>query len=586
MIGPHLGQRRSQHWHGDRADGSEEPCDCQGTPPGAASAGTPRHFHGSRHYSVWMRGSWLTNLAGVVASVYLGALLVVPVAVILWRSLAPEPGEPFAATFAATLGNPYYLQRIAFTLWQALLSTAVTVAVGLPTALLLARYAFRGRRALTAVFTIPFVMPTVVAGIGFLALVGPRGLVGVDLRNTLTIVLLAHLFFNFAVVARLVASFVEGIAPRLEQAAATLGAGPWRALWRVTLPLALPATLAAAVLVFIFCFTSFGIILILAPGPGLATLEVEIYRLTLRLLQLDAAAVLAIVQLLVIGVLGFVYTRLQARLAVAVPIAGASALRRPTLAASGLLVSNLVIVGALVLAPLLALALKALTAPNGTFPSAASFAAMLDAPPSFGYRSLGAALANSLTFASLSTSLALLVGLAFAYAVARGGWRWLDQASLLPLAVSPVTLAFGYLLSYPLLVTSFWGIPLAHALIAFPFVTRTLLPALRAQPRSLGAAARSLGAGPWGALVRVELPLLRPALVTAAAFAFAISLGEFGASLVLSRPEHATLPVAIYTLLGRVGAANYGAALALSVVLMLLTAIVMLLLARRHRGEF
>ncbi|MBX3143250.1 MAG: iron ABC transporter permease [Trueperaceae bacterium] len=536
-----------------------------------------------------MRGNWLTNLAGSAAGAFLLALLLVPLATILWRSLAPADGTGmagFGAPFVSILRDPYYLGRVGFTLWQALLSTILTVAVGLPTALLLARYAFRGRNALMAVFTIPFVMPTVVAGIGFLALVGPRGVVGVDLQGTLAAVLLAHVFFNFAVVARLVASFVEGLAPRLEQAAATLGAGPWRAMLRVTLPLALPATLAAAVLVFIFCFTSFGVILILAPSAQLATLEVEIYRLTSRLLSLDAAAVLALVQLVVVGVLSHVYTRLQARLAVSVPLGGRGVLRRPSRAAGALLIGDLVVVFALVLAPLGALVIRALTAPSGAFPSLANFSAMIAAPASFGYASLGAATLNSLKFASLSTLLALVIGFAFAYSVARGGWRWLDQASLLPLAVSPVTLAFGYLLSYPVLVTTTWGVPLAHALIAFPFVTRSLLPALRAQPRALTAAAASLGAGPWRTLTRVELPLLKPALLTAAAFAFAISLGEFGASLLLTRHENATLPVAIYTLLGRVGPANFGAALALAVVLMLLTTAVMLLLSRRERSEF
>lgn len=533
----------------------------------------------------------MTITCGVVAAACLAVLLLVPLAAILWRSLGPVDGSATAgllAPFADTLGDQYFRGRLAFTLWQALLSTAITVAVGLPTALLFARYAFRGRRLLTAVFTIPFVMPTVVAGIGFLALVGPRGVTGTDLQGTLALVLLAHVFFNFAVVARLVASFLESLAPRLEQAAASLGAGPWRALLRVTLPLALPATLAAAVLVFIFCFTSFGVILILAPGPDFATLEVEIYRLTLRLLSLDTAAVLALAQLVVIGALSHVYTRLQARLAVAVPPAASreAALRRPGTGPRLLLGVDLVVVAALVLAPLLALVVKALTAPSDRFPSLENFRNMLEVPASFGYTSFAASLTNSLKFAGASTALAVLVGMAFAYAVARGHWRWLDQASLLPLAVSPVTLAFGYLITYPLLVTTSWGVPLAHALIAFPFVTRTLLPALRAQPLALAAAAASLGAGPWRSLWRVELPLLRPALTTAAAFAFAISLGEFGASLLLTRSENATLPVAVYTLLGRVGPVNFGAAMALSVVLMLLTAIVMLSLNRRGRGEF
>src|SRR5690606_6795212 len=161
---------------------------------------------------------------------------------------------------------------------------------------------------------------------------------------TLAVVLLAHVFYNFAVVARLVGGFLEGVGPRLEQAAATLGAGPWRALWRVTLPLAMPATLAAAALVFIFCFTSFGVILILAPAAPFATLEVEIFRLTERLLQLEAAAVLALVQLIVILLVGAVYTRLQARLATPLTGPAPDRARRPSAAGRGLLAVNLVVI--------------------------------------------------------------------------------------------------------------------------------------------------------------------------------------------------------------------------------------------------
>lgn len=193
---------------------------------------------------------------------------------------------------------------------------------------------------------------------------------------------------------------------------------------------------------------------------------------------------------------------------------------------------------------------------------------------------------NSLTFATLSTTMALLVGLAFAYAVVRGRFAWLDGLSLLPLATSPVTLGLGYLIAYPWLVATFWGVPLAHALIAFPFVTRTLLPALRALPRGQAGAAATLGAGPLRTLTRVELPQIVPSVAVAAAFAFAVSLGEFGASLLLVRPEYATLPVAIFDRLGRPGALNYGAALGLSFVLMVVTALVMVLLQRRGRGEF
>ncbi len=524
----------------------------------------------------------MAHVAGSAATLYLLAFLVVPLAVILFRGLAAG-SESLGGTLADTLSNRYYLERIGFTLGQALLSTLLTVALGLPTALLFARYRFAGKRVLTAAFTIPFVMPTVVAGIGFLALAGPRGVLGIDLRNTLAIVLAAHVFYNFAVVARLVSSFLERVAPQLEEAAATLGAGRWRTLWRVTLPLALPATLAAAVLTFIFCFTSFGVILILAPAARFATIEIEIYNLTARLLQLDSAAVLVLVQLVLIVVAATLYTRLQERLAV--PVTPGTNERAPTAGTRALIGADLLLAGGLILAPLAALVVQAFTTQSGSF-SLSNFTNLLNATPSLQFSGLWPALTNSLTFAALSTAVAMLVGFLFAYAVARGGWRLLDQASLLPLATSPITLAFGYLLTYPLLVTTFWGIPLAHALLAFPFVARTLLPALRSLPPHQLEAAALLGAGPLRTLWRVELPLLGSALLTAAAFAFAISMGEFGATLLLVRPEYATLPVAIFDRLGRPGAVNYGHALALAVVLMLLTALVMLLLQRRGRSEF
>jgi len=531
-----------------------------------------------------VRGNWLGTVTGLLATGALIALLFVPLGTILVRSFTGGSSVPGLETGPlAVLTDPYYLGRIGFTAWQALLSTLLTVVVGLPSAILLARYRFTGRRALTAAFTVPFVMPTVVAGMGFLALVGPNGALGVDLRNTLAIMLAAHVFYNFAVVARLVGGYLESIGPRLEEAAATLGAGAWRALWRVTLPLALPATLAAATLTFIFCFTSFGVILILAPAGQFATLEVEIYRLTARLLQLDAAATLAVTQLVIVGVLSLVYTRLQARLAVGVDQRGSP--RRPSLGGTALLGTNMVLIGVLVLAPLLALTYRAFTDPGGGV-GLGNFVAALDAPATIGFTSLGLAVRNSLTFALVSGTVAVLLGLVFAYAVARGGWRFLDQLSLLPLATSPITLAFGYLLSYPLLVTTVWGIPLAHALLAFPFVTRTLLPSLRAQPANLAGAAATLGTGPLRTLLRVELPLLAPSLTVATAFAFAISLGEFGATLLMTRPEYATLTTAIFDRLGRPGAANYGTAMALAVVLMALTAAVMLVLQRRVRTEF
>lgn len=521
-----------------------------------------------------MTGNRIAQLAGVTALTFLALFHLWPLAVILQRSLSS------LSAVSSVLSDPWYLRLTGFTFGQALLSTALTLLVGLPAAIVFARLDFPGKRLLRSAFTIPFVMPTVVAGMGFLALVGPRGLLGVNLQGSFAIILLAHVFYNSALVIRIVGSYLEAVAPRLELAAQSLGAAPARVLWRLTLPLARPAILAAAALVFVLTFTSFGVILILA--PAYATLEVEIYRLTARLLQLETAAVLVLVQLLVVSVTTWLYTRWQARLAV--PVTGAR-LAAPRARPLQLLAVAAVLlpVVLLVLAPLAALLLQTLF-PAGTL-SADSFRQLLTARPSAMFPGAGRVVLNSLFFAGSSMLLALFIGSCFALAVVRAGWRWLDGLSLLPLATSAVTLGFGYLLAWPDLALSPWGLILAHALIAFPFVTRSLLPALRGIPVQLPQAAASLGASELSRLRRVELPLLVPALLAASAFAFAISLGEFGASLVITRPEYATIPVAIFDRLGRPGAANYGAALALSLLLMGITTVVMLLLERSPRTE-
>jgi thiamine transport system permease protein len=510
------------------------------------------------------------HLCGVLATLFLLTFFAYPLAVILQRGLS-------GAAFVEVLQNSYYLERLRFTLYQALLSTLLTVLLGLPSALLFARYTFPGKRLLRTAFTIPFVMPTVVVAIGFLTLVGPKGILNVNLRDTFSVLLLAHVFYNYAVVVRIVSSYLEGQAVRLREAAAVLGLGAWRIVFRITLPLAAPAIIASAMLVFIFCFTSFGVVLLLAPSPRFATLEVEVYKQisTLLDLELRTASVLVMVQLVVVGAVTFVYTRLQSKLSVS--LTNQQPLEKPRGSARILIVFNFVVFFCLILAPLLALAVGAFTV-GGQFPSLGNFRALAEAPRTIGFAGAGQALLNSLWFAVSSSALSLLVGFAFAYAVVRGNWRWLDAVSLLPLATSAVTLGLGYLLAFPFLRTNPWGLILAHTLIAFPFVTRSLLPALRSLPRNLVGAATVLGASPFKVLFRIELPLLLPSLITAASFAFAISLGEFGATLVIQSERFATLPVAIFDRLGRPGAANYGAALALAFLLMMVTALVMVVL--------
>lgn len=563
----------------------------------------------------------LLPLAYSLPLAFLGLFFCYPLAAILRLSFAEGAGG-----LATTLADPYIWRVVGFTAWQALLSTLLTLGLGLPGAYVFARYEFPGKAALRALAGVPFVMPTVVVAVAFAALLGPRGMLNVALQallglpqppirlqNTLSIVLLAHVFYNYTVVLRLVGGMWASLDPRLEQAAAMLGANRRRALLEVTLPLLLPALGAAALLVFIFTFTSFGVIVILG-GPRLATLEVEIYRQTAQLLRLDVAATLALVQAVCTLLLSLAYTRLAARAAVPLELQprGATA-RRPRSAAARLFLgANILLIALLLGAPLLALALRSVLAPPGDWPplTLAAYAALGEnrtgsaffVPPT-------AAIANSLRIAASTTLLALLIGLPAAYMLARdgggsaGGRRaaarllspsaLLDALFMLPLGTSAATLGLGYLvaLSTPTLGglrASPWLIPLLHTLVALPFVIRAMLPALRARSPRQREAAAMLGASPLAAWLRVELPQLAPALATGAIFAFTVSLGEFGATVLLARPDAPTLPVMIFRFLGQPGALNYGQALALSTILMLVTAASFIVLerARPPGGEF
>jgi thiamine transport system permease protein len=193
--------------------------------------------------------------------------------------------------------------------------------------------------------------------------------------------------------------------------------------------------------------------------------------------------------------------------------------------------------------------------------------------------------------------LALGIGLPAAYALSRYSNdpinRLLDPVIMLPLGTSAVTLGLGFIVALsrpPIdLRTSPWMVPIAHTLVAFPFVVRSLVPSLRSiQPR-LRQAAASLGASPSQVIRTIDLPLVGRALLVAATFAFTISLGEFGATVLIARPEYPTIPLVIYRYLSQPGALNYGQALALSTILMVVTAGSILVIERLRFadiGEF
>jgi len=545
---------------------------------------------------VGRRSLWLLPLA------FLALFYFYPLVAILRQALMPA-GTPDLEGLRKLVSTPVYARTLGFTVYQATLSTLVTVILGLPGAYVFARYDFPGKALLRALTTVPFVLPTLVVATAFTALVGPRGvlnqalvnLLGLEappirLMNTLTLIVIAHVFYNYTLILRIVGNFWANLDPRIEEAARVLGAGRWRAFWHVTLPLLMPAVLAAALLVFIFDFTSFGVVLILG-GPRFATLEVEIYRQTVDLFNLPLAAALALVQILFTFALMALYTRLQARLAVPLELRPQRLTqRRPVTWRARLFVTaNLALMIALLLLPLAALVARSFSTSAGL--GIAYYRELfINRTGSVFFVPPIEAMRNSLLVAGATVGLALILGLLAADMLARPGRlsAWLDPVFLLPLGTSAVTLGFGYILALdepPLnLRASPWLLPLAHTLVALPFVVRSLLPVLRGIQPHLREAAAVLGASPWRVWREVDLPITSRAVLVGAVFAFTVSLGEFGATALIVRPQFPTMPVAIYRFLGQPGELNYGQALAMSALLSLVTGVGILVIERARYG--
>ena len=560
------------------------------------------------------------GLLWLLPLVFLGIFYFFPLGSILQTSFE-RADSGIAAPFIEAIQLEFVRQVLWFTIWQAALSTLLTLAVGLPGAYLFARYEFRGKSLLQALSTVPFVIPTVVVAAAFYALLGSRGWLNlaamrifgfnaapINLTNTIYAILLAHIFYNTTIVLRMVGDFWSHIDPRLNQAARTLGANRTKTFFKVTLPLIGPAITAAALLVFIFDFTSFGVILILG-GPKFATLEVEIFYQTISLFNLPLAAVLALLQLGCTLAMTIIYTRLSRRLTRPLQLRSRRFTQKRLTTWRSRLFASVVIITLFVIliTPLLALAMRSFArfepergqrvveSPGFTVDFYRGLS--INRRSSLFYVPPTTAIGISLAYAAVTVILALAIGVPAAWALTRYSGlslnRFLDPLLMLPLGTSAVTLGLGFIVALnrppfdlrasPILV------PIAHTLVAFPFVVRSLTPALRSiQPR-LRQAAATLGASPRHVLRTVDLPLVGRALIVAATFAFTISLGEFGATALISRPEYPTIPLVIYRLISQPGAINYGQAMALSTILMVVVTVGLIAIERLRIadvGEF
>lgn len=515
------------------------------------------------------------------------ALLLLPSAAVVLMLLLPMLrlvaegwGESFYESFFTVWQDDFLKWRLLWSFTQAVLTCVLAFIFGLPVAWVLARFEFPGRQLVLRLLMLPFVVPTLVAALGVLALWGPQGVfsqaLGIDLQDTPWLLLYGNLFFNLCLVIRAGVDALGLVNAHCVAASRSLGATPWRAFWRVEWPVIAPWLTSSLCLVFLYCFSGFGLALVLG-GQRYATVEVEIYTLVAYELKLAQASSLALWMLVLTGLVALAYAYVEKRLSVATrsqPIA----IRFPKTALHWLAVfGSLAVLFFFCAAPILAIVWRALLADSQ------AWSALLDAETL-------SALWNTLRFSAVALLIATVLGVAHALGsdtrtgTGRGSVAW-RAAAYLPLIASPVTVAFGLLLLYPDWTASLVLLIAAYAVLAYPFVAKAMTAGLGSLPDNLDQVARTLGASPWRTFWRVTLPLLSPALRRGMAFAAATALGEFAVTLFLSRPEWTTLTTLIYQRLGKPGAVNLDTAMLLACLLMLLSALVFMVIDSPQKSQ-
>lgn len=497
---------------------------------------------------------------------------------------------------------PYRLGLFGFTAFQAALSTVASVALGLPGAYLLSRYEFRGRRTLRSLTILPFVLPSIMVVVGFFAMFSRQGLLNDGLNIiglgpvtplfTLEIIIVAHAFYNAPLITRLVTTAWEGVDARTVETARACGATPWQAFKDVVSPQLRPALLTASLLTFIFTFMSFPIVMELG-GLRFATVEVWLFA-RVQSLDLAEAATLATLETVLSLTLMYIYLRYEARQAA--DRTGMVGLSRRELFPDlrsltdprrvGLLL-YVAVVAIVFLGPLVSMIIESVTSPNGSFTTAYwRFLIDQQAASAVGTTKPIPAVTNSLVFGGATLLLAVPMGIVVAVLASRGGRGSRVAEALLsaPLAVSGIVVGLGLLqtlvfgtevLGRRLIITGAIPVVLAHTVAAYPFVTRNVAPELGRLDTRIVDAARALGASRVRALLDVELPLVIRGVVAGAAFAFAISIGEFDSTVLLAEGvDSYTMPVALERYIGnRSLGPSLGPATAMGCVLLAVTAV-------------
>ncbi|MDR1219650.1 MAG: iron ABC transporter permease [Treponema sp.] len=536
-----------------------------------------------------------TTLLALVPMLAVTAVFILPYGAALAGGFSAFPNS---AAPIATRDLPL-LPIALFTIKQAFFSALAALLLGLPGAWFVGASDSRLARVLRQLTAIPFAMPSILVALGFVLFFGNAGwfnrfiaaLMGNETERALILyqtsaIVLAHAFYNFPLVIRLVGDSLVHVRHAYAPAAATLGASPWTTARTLFLSAAAPAIMRSALLAFLYSFTSFSIVLALGGGPRATTLGVEIYRYSRILLSFREASVFAITETVIAGLVFALFVFFERKTQTIFPdnVRRVMEKKPMPLRAALPLIIYLLVIACIVVGPLLSIVaesfLSRASRSGAAAPSLTWWLAIGERCAPALFRSL------ALAFCSASASCALAIiagwivknseknaakgvaGSASAVPLAARALRLFVSA---PLASSGIVLGLGFLMLYGRKHSANLAAVVAvHAVTALPFAGNAIMEGFHTINTGIINAAESLGASPLKRLFTVDIPLCGRHIRSAFGFAAAISLGELNAVMMLGIEDFETLPLLIYR---AAGAYRYGSACAAGVILMLCCAV-------------
>jgi thiamine transport system permease protein len=521
------------------------------------------------------------------------------IAVLFYWPLVNIISRGLEANWLAVYFEPATLKAIWFTIWQAALSTALALVVGIPSAYVLYRKRFFGQRFVRALITVPLVLPTIVVAIVFSSFRTEHEIyeslgLGFFFENSIYWIIAAHVFVNYSLVVRIIGGVWVNLDIETEESASIAGAGRFKTAVAVSLPQLKTAVVSAAALTFLFCSSSYGIILVL--GGGLVqSIETQIATAALQFLDLQKAAALALLQTAITAI-AFLVSESISRPPVGIEIVDETT-QKPRLDWRDWPVVSIT---AFMAIGMIAIPLALVMVKAFTFDAQLSLQNFINLAGR-GDRNLlnisvGEATINTLRNVVISTTISLILGVLIAYLLSRSlrsrksrvTHHAIDVLFLIPIGISSVVLGFGYLITFGAgafpLRESWLVVPIVQALMSLPLVVRIVYPALVSIGTEHREAAALSGATASQTWWSIEAGIIRPVILTAAGFAMIAGIGEFGAASLLAYGNQATLPTVLYALISRPGEQNFGMTMAVCAILIALTfTLVLAVSARKPR---